>query len=163
MVRSASHADRLFGKRTVPSTLAKEPDKNVIKDAEGKREAWWAPVMEKQKGSFNFPSIAKRERTIDKKKVTEVLVIQDNYNVTNDYLDHAGPDMDQSGRLAINFTFNSQGGKLFGKLTGDNTPDETTGFKRQLGIILDGELYSAPSIIAPIYERGIIQGSFTKQ
>ena len=44
----------------------------------------------------------------------------------------------------MNFTFNSDGGQLFGELTGDHLPDKLTDFTYKLGIILDGELYSAP-------------------
>ncbi|MGD0383860.1 MAG: DUF1559 domain-containing protein [Thermoguttaceae bacterium] len=141
----------------------KEPDKNVIKDSEGKREAWWVPIWEDQENKVISKDIAVRERKVDKKKVTEVLVLQDKYNVTNDYLDHAGPGQDQSGRPAIEFSLNSQGGKLFGMLTGDNKPDQVTGFQRKLGIILDDHLFSAPGLRSQIFDRGVIEGSFTKQ
>ena len=89
-------------------------------------------------------------------------MLQDNYNVTGDFLDHAGPGQDQSGRLAVEFVFNSQGGKLFGYLTGENKPDEVTGFQRRLGIILDGKLFSAPGLKSQIFDQGIIEGEFTK-
>jgi SecD/SecF fusion protein len=140
-----------------------EPNQNVILDSEGKREAWWVPVWEGQEKILESSDIGKRTRTVGKKKVTEVLVLQDNYNVTGDFLDHAGPGQDQSGRIAVEFTFNSQGGNLFGMLSGDNKPDEVTGFQRKLGIILDGKLYSAPGLRGQIHDRGIIEGTFTKQ
>jgi hypothetical protein len=141
----------------------KEPDTNVIKDSEGNREAWWVPIWEDQEKKVISKDIAVRERTVGKKKVTEALVLQDNYNVTKEYLDHAGPAQDTSGGLAVYFVFNSQGGKLLGMLSGDNQPDKVTGFQRKLGIILDGKLYSAPGLKGQIFDRGIIEGSFTKQ
>ena len=101
-----------------------------------------------------------RTRTVGAKTVTEVLVTQDNYNVTGEYLDHAGQGQDESGRIAVEFTFNSQGGKLFGMLTGENKPDPVSGFQRRLGIILDGKLYSAPGLKGQIFDRGIIEGTF---
>jgi len=48
-------------------------------------------------------------------------------------------------------------------LTGDHLPDKSTGFSYKLGIILDGELQSAPSIRSVISNRGEITGTFTKQ
>jgi SecD/SecF fusion protein len=140
-----------------------EPNQNVILDSEGNREAWWEPIWEDQEKKVISKDIAVRERTVGKKKVAEVLVLQDNYNVTGDYLDHAGPGQDPSGGLAVSFVFNSQGGKLFGMLSGDNKPDEVTGFQRRLGIILDGKIYSAPGLKGQIFDQGIIEGTFTKQ
>jgi len=53
---------------------------------------------------------------------------------------------DQSGRIAVEFVFNSKGGQLFRPITGDNKPDEVTGFQRRLGIILDGKLFFSSGI-----------------
>jgi beta-lactamase regulating signal transducer with metallopeptidase domain len=141
----------------------KEPDNNEIKDSEGNREAWWVPIVEGRERDFSIPSFAKRERTIGDNKVTEILVVQDKYNVTGDLLDKVSVGTDHQGRPDVEFALNAQGGKLFGALTGENTPDATTGFARRLGIILDGLLYSAPMLHAKVQQRGVIQGSFTMQ
>ena len=58
----------------------------------------------------------------------------------------------------MNFTFNSTGGQLFGELTGNHLPDKLTDFTYKLGIVLDGELYSAPSIQSTIFDHGEITG-----
>ena len=55
------------------------------------------------------------------------------------------------------------GGRLFGVLTGANLPDAATGFTRQLGIILDGQLYSAPYLRGRISSCGQITGNFTTE
>jgi beta-lactamase regulating signal transducer with metallopeptidase domain len=141
----------------------KEPDKNVIKDSEGNREAWWVPIMAGRENDFSIPSIAKRERTVGDIKVSEILVVQDKYNVTGDLMQKVSVGTDQQGSPYVEFALTAQGGKQFGALTGENTPDGTTGFTRRLGIILDGKLYSAPGLHGKIQQRGIIQGSFTKQ
>ncbi len=141
----------------------KEPDNKEIKDSEGNREAWWVYIAEGRERDFNIPSIAKRERAVGDNKVTEILVVQDKYNMTGDLLNKVNVGTDQSGRPDVEFALNPQGGKLFGALTGENTPDEKTGFSRRLGIILDGKLYSAPSLMSTILDHGVIQGSFTKQ
>jgi SecD/SecF fusion protein len=150
--------------KTLIERAKSEPNQNVILDSEGNREVWWVPIYEGQDATFlRSTDIAVRTRTIGNKKVNEVLVLQDNYNVTGDFLDHAGQGQDQSGRIAVEFVFNSQGGKLFGYLTGENKPDEVTGFQRRLGIILDGKLFSAPGLKGQIFDRGIIEGEFTKE
>ncbi|MGW8256613.1 MAG: protein translocase subunit SecD, partial [Thermoguttaceae bacterium] len=141
-----------------------EPNKMVVQDSEGNREAWWVPVREGREDELKIPDIVKRTRKKGNKTITEILVLNDDYDVTGDYLDFASPGVDpKSGTPCVNFTFNTQGGSLFGKLTGTNLPDEVQGFKRQLGIILDGYLYSAPGIEQTIYRSGIIHGSFTQQ
>jgi SecD/SecF fusion protein len=159
---------RILANTTDDNTLIERAksdlSKNLIRDSQGNRLAWWVPITAGQEASFNYPEICKRERTVGTKKVTDVLVIQDTYNVTGDYLDYSSPSTDRSGKPCVGFQFNSRGGQLFGMLTGDNKPDETTGFKRKLGIVLDGQLYSAPAINDVIHQQGVIEGgSFTRE
>lgn len=75
-------------------------------------------------------------------------------DVTGDYLDDARLQFDQQQRPIVEFTFNQEGGDLFGKLTEENKNE-------QLAIILDDNVYSAPSIRARITNRGMIEGQFT--
>ena len=60
-------------------------------------------------------------------------------------------------------TFNAAGARLFGGLTGSNLPDQVQDFTRKLGIILDGELRSAPAIWGTVSERVHITGNFTHE
>jgi preprotein translocase subunit SecD len=63
----------------------------------------------------------------------------------------------QTGAPVVTFKFNSAGGKRFG-----DTSRENTG--RQLAIVLDGKVISAPRINEPILGgSGIISGSFSIQ
>ena len=62
----------------------------------------------------------------------------------------------------VGFTFNDAGGQLFGKLTGDHLPNKSTGVTYKLGIIIDGELFSAPTIQSKIGTKAEITGSFTE-
>jgi SecD/SecF fusion protein len=58
------------------------------------------------------------------------------------------------GELEIRFELNGEGAERFGKVTSENRG-------RQLAIVLDGELYSAPVINDPIMTgSGVITGSF---
>ena len=93
-----------------------------------------------------------------------MLLVPDNYNVTGAYLDQAPiRHQDQEGRPCVTFSFNDKGGQLFGQLTGSHLPDPASDFQYHLGIVLDGELCSAPSINSTIYESGEITGSFTQE
>jgi SecD/SecF fusion protein len=49
-----------------------------------------------------------------------------------------------------------------GKLTGEHLPDDSTGLLYKLGIVIDGELFSAPAIQSKIGKEGEITGSFTE-
>jgi SecD/SecF fusion protein len=62
-----------------------------------------------------------------------------------------------TGRPQISFTMNSEGAALFAQVTREHVG-------RQLAIILDGELYSAPRINSPILGgSGVIEGDFRVQ
>jgi protein-export membrane protein SecD len=77
--------------------------------------------------------------------------------LTGDSLVDAHVQPDQFGRPIVEFKLNDAGGKKFGILTGDN-------IHRQLAIILDHRVYSAPTIQGRIPGgSGIITGSFTDE
>ena len=156
-------ANNQHDKATIDQAL-KEPAKTELRDSSGKRLAWWIPVKAGQERNFaDNPEIARRTRKQDNREITEVLVVTDPYNVTGAYLTWASVRSDQNGRPCLGFTCNEAGGQLFSKLTGDHLPDKATGFAYKLGIILDGELYSAPAIQSAISGQGQITGSFTAQ
>jgi len=127
----------------------------------GRIRAKWVPVEPKYEDQYRNRGFAVRPSPTNKDRI-EVLVVVDRNNVTGDYLRSVSQGFDRRGQLAVNFRFNSRGAQLFGRLTGENTPDPNTDFKRQLGIILDGSLYNAPNIQSRITESGEISGSFTK-
>jgi len=83
--------------------------------------------------------------------------------INGGYLAQARSGADERGQPAVHFTFDTEGGNLFGELTSLNRPASTSdlGFKRQLAIILDSQIQSAPVINAVIHSQGIISGGFT--
>jgi SecD/SecF fusion protein len=85
--------------------------------------------------------------------------------ITGDYLVNASPGTSSRGELAIHFRFNSEGGNLFYDITTKNKPtgSRETGFLRQLAIIFDGQVVSAPTLNEPIRTNGEISGRFTQQ
>jgi SecD/SecF fusion protein len=95
----------------------------------------------------------------------EILVLTDPFNVTGDYLTRAYESVDERGRRCISFSFNSEGAERFKGLTGANLPRTSGGipFDRYLGILLDGELRSAPTIRERIIDQGQITGDFTRE
>ena len=93
----------------------------------------------------------------------EALVLLDPFDVTGEFLSRTWSGADDAGNPAVHFRFDSTGANRFGRLTGSNLPEAGTGRERHLGIILNGELFSAPGIQERITEQGIIHGSFTQQ
>ncbi len=75
--------------------------------------------------------------------------------VTGDQLIDASIGQDQYGAPAVNFRFDSAGGRRFARATQENTG-------KPFAIILDGKVISAPVINEPILGgAGIISGNFT--
>ncbi|MEX0718897.1 MAG: hypothetical protein WD066_20050 [Planctomycetaceae bacterium] len=97
-------------------------------------------------------------------EIREFLVIEEpeEEQVTGRYLVRAVATTDENGQPAVNFTLNDLGGALFQVLTSRNRP-RADGSTRQLGIILDGKLHSAPRLQAVIGVQGQITGRFTQQ
>src|SRR5258705_13138194 len=76
--------------------------------------------------------------------------------VTGRHLRNARPSLDENNRPAVSFTLNTEGGRKFGKVSGEN-------IGRQLAIILDGRVQSAPTLEGRITTDGRISGSFTPE
>jgi SecD/SecF fusion protein len=145
-------------------------DADVLKDAKGNVQAWWVPVHSRPITEDRvYPAVmpgeefVERTRNRGQREVTEVLVLKDPFDVTGAYLEQAMPDHDDFGQPCVGFVLGSAGAQRLGALTSDNLPDALQGFARRLGIIVDGQLYSAPAIRSPISKQGKIIGSFTRQ
>lgn len=76
--------------------------------------------------------------------------------VTGRDLSGAEPSQDENGRPDINFTLTRDGATRFAQITQRN-------IGKQLAIVLDGHIASAPVIRGQISDRGEISGSFTVQ
>jgi SecD/SecF fusion protein len=89
----------------------------------------------------------------------EALVLIDSMHVTGEYLQPSSKGIDERGGPAVLFTFNAEGARRFGQLTGQNLPNVATkNLRRRLGIILDKQLLSAPEIEQRITTSGRISG-----
>ncbi len=88
--------------------------------------------------------------------------------IINPILDIQGSDLsyststfDEHGGPAVAFNLTDLGSGRFRALTQNNAPEGT--HKRQLGIILDDTLLSAPNIQSAISKEGRITGNFTRE
>jgi SecD/SecF fusion protein len=136
----------------IEKALAMSPSEKLVTINDSVKAEW--VVYDEREFGENDNRIVKR--TAGKRK--EALVLRDRYDVTGEYLTLAAQGRDNIGRAAVDFTFNASGARRFGKLTGDNLPNEATGTFRQLGIMLDKKLISAPTINDRITDRGTISG-----
>ena len=83
---------------------------------------------------------------------------------TGEYLTSASVERDPAGSLAISFSLNSEGARLFSQITRNyvaHGPKNPTDRGRQLAIILDDVLVSAPVLQSEIGAHGQITGHFT--
>jgi preprotein translocase subunit SecD len=76
--------------------------------------------------------------------------------VTGRDLRTARPSIDQNNLPAVSFSLKSDAGARFGKITSEN-------IGRQLAIVLDGQVQSAPRLEGRITTDGQIFGSFTNE
>ena len=76
--------------------------------------------------------------------------------VTGRDLRSAKPSLDENNRPAVSFSMTSEGARKLGKITGEN-------IGRQLAIVLDKRVRSAPRIDGRITDEGKIYGSFTTE
>jgi SecD/SecF fusion protein len=84
--------------------------------------------------------------------------------ITGDDLVSATRGSDERGDWAVHFRLSAQGGNKFYELTTLNKPSGgENGFHRQLAIVLDGQIQSAPRLNTPIRTQGMITGGFTAQ
>jgi preprotein translocase subunit SecD len=90
-------------------------------------------------------------------RVLGAYLVSKSADLTGEYLTDARSSVDPRYGWVVNFTFNSEGAARFGKLTGENVG-------KQLGILLDGQIYSAPNLQTRIGGgRGFIHGRFDSQ
>lgn len=129
---------------------------NEVRSATGELLAQWVPMSKEAAANFRGEPFVVRQND---RGEPEILVMKDVQDVNGDYLSSVRPGHDEYGKPAVDFGFNASGARRFGRLTSDNLPDPTNpNFKRHLGIVLDGTLFSAPSINSTITDQGQIHG-----
>jgi preprotein translocase subunit SecD len=91
------------------------------------------------------------------RRVLGAYLVATSPDLTGDFLTDARTSLDNRFGWTVNFAFNSEGARRFAKLTGENVG-------KQLAILLDGQVYSAPNLQTRIGGgRGFIHGRFSSQ
>ena len=116
---------------------------------------------EEEQPAYRVDPLTAKSRIVRGRK--EVLMVVD------PLFDLQGSDLAsvRSGFKDVNpcvfFDMTVGGARKMGGLTTNNLPDTTAGHYSLLGIVMDGELISAPRINETITSNGIIEGQFTKE
>jgi SecD/SecF fusion protein len=92
-----------------------------------------------------------------------LMAVDDGEDILGDDLGVVRAGVDQNGAPTVDFSLRGTGIPRFKRLTSKNRPDDRQGVTRQLGIVLDNDLLSAPTIRSVISERGQITGNFTRE
>ena len=143
--------------------LAEETKGREVCDEQGKLLGWWAPIEGVQKTEmFDLSTLTTRKVKPGNSVQVELLVVNDPYKIDGTFLTQVRPSVDQQGRPALMFSLNRKGGLLMAGLTGENLP-LPDGHRRQLAIILNGQVHSAPAIVSRISQQGMITGNFTQK
>lgn len=130
----------------------------VADDQDKKQEAMSSPVGLSKDGQFEKKMIVKKKQFSDKDEKEETpVVIRRVPGMDGSKIAHAIASHSQEGAgWEINVTFTPDGAVEFGQLTEANK-------KKQMAIMLDGIVYSAPTIQEAIFERCRISGSFDQK
>lgn len=96
------------------------------------------------------------EDTEARTRTTVYYVLERAAGVTGRDLKNARVGQDRFNQPAVEFFLNAAGAEKFGRVTGDNVG-------RQLAIVLDKRVQSAPNIKSQITDNGIIEGNFTAE
>jgi len=144
--------------------LIAEADPSILEAPEG---AAWIPLEADDSGQpielGDRGNLALRDAELDGQPWKEILIIREreSHQVTEQLLvDAYVAKSGATGAPALWFELSEQGGYLMRRLTAGAAP--TPGFRRRLGIILDGSLHSAPFINDVIGGQGVIEGDFTE-
>ncbi|RMF99510.1 MAG: protein translocase subunit SecD, partial [Planctomycetota bacterium] len=157
-------ANRRDHQSLIERAMQLPPDEQELRDENGNLLAWWVPIAKGKEDSIgSFGEIALREGQYRNESWLQVLVVKDRYDITGEDLARVSEGVDETGSPAVDFQLKAVPAQRFADLTGANAPDPKTGFKRRLGIILDGFMHSAPNLKSEIGARGQISGDFTRE
>lgn len=97
------------------------------------------------------------ERDRESKRILNAYLVPENADITGERLTDARVGFDnRRNEWLVSFSWDAEGGQIFGELTEQN-------IQKPLAIILDGDVFSAPTIQTRISRNGQITGRFTSQ
>ena len=132
-----------------------------LKNSEGNVIAIWRPITPGREDEVGVGSpYVSRVVTRDGEPVTEVLLIVNprrDRRITGRLLRRSQEQISERGAV-VGFSLNQQGGVLMQRLTDEYKAVTGRGYKHRLAILLDNQVYSAPTINSVIGEQGQIEG-----
>ncbi len=102
-----------------------------------------------------------RDNNITKPEIL-MLFPEESQDVQGKHLSSVTSTTDREGKPAVAFRTTGEGMGRLGLLTKLNSPDPNNG-KKELGIVIDDNLHSAPTINSTIRDNGEISGNFTQR
>jgi len=124
----------------------------IVQDSEPTEEL----LLAKYDGELPAGTKLAYERDRESGRVINAYLVPIKADITGAFLKDARMNFDNMQRAIVNFTWNTEGGEIFQKLTAAH-------INEPLGIILDDNVYSAPNNQSVIGLRGQITGRFTPQ
>ncbi|TXT29998.1 MAG: SecD/SecF fusion protein, partial [Planctomycetota bacterium] len=151
------HRSLIAAAKRVPDTQDKYLDGNQV-------AAVWRDVADKgdSPSTSAVRIVSRKGAKGEDVSVTQVLILQepDDDRVTGDFLRRASTGLAENGSACVNFSFDAEGAMRFFRLTDRNKP-ASDGFKRQLAILLNDKVQSAPNLNSAIRDSGQITGNFS--
>ena len=164
--------DKLISSGRVPPGYVMAEDGHSYKRAANYNDLVKDPEFANRLSLFEVPDpryafMLEREQTQNSGVTYRPVFVLRKAEMTGSALSSAGVEVDSmTGRVHVSLTFNAKGAAEFARLTkayaphGSRNKDSETG--RQLAIILDDTLYSAPVLKCEIPNgRAIIEGNFS--
>lgn len=156
-VSNPQRAEELIGKTAMLEFRIVKNDTTAAQAAIEKLEATEKPFDENGNLMPEIASLLPQGYQIMRHKEGGYRLVTDTATVTGADLENARVVMmGENGYPEVTFSFNAEGAKKFGQLTGAN-------LNKQLAIVLDNTIQSAPVVQARITKEGRISGTFTPE
>lgn len=133
---------------------------SIIRDPADGRLVELPPQLAQMEHDARRAATVRWMRSEGMQNIQALMVVDELLDVTGEHLAYAARDIGRDGGWRVRFSLTDAGSRLFLALTTANAPEGA--HQRQLGIVLDDRLLSAPSIRNPISGSGEISGNFTR-
>ncbi len=156
-VSNPQRAEELVGKTAMLEFRIVKNDQSVAQEAFAKLEATENPFDDDGNLAPEIAALVPQGYQIMRSKEGGPTLVESTVEVTGADLEDARTVMmGENGYSEVSFRFNTEGAQKFGKLTGAN-------LQKNLAIVLDNTIQSAPTIQSRISREGRITGRFTPE
>ena len=156
-VSNPQRAEELIGKTAMLEFRIVKNDQSVAQEAFSKLEATEKPFDDDGNLDPEIAKLVPEGYQIMRSKEGGPTLVESAVEVTGADLEDARVVMmGENGYSEVSFRFNTDGAQKFGKLTGSN-------LQKNLAIVLDNTIQSAPTIQSRISREGRITGRFTPE